>query len=334
MGQQWSTRRARRHDHHRHVRGGPFRRGRRPRGPRLLRHRQPAACAHPQGRRAGARPRGRQRASASSSTPARGSSPPTSTNALTELRGIGRRDPGAVPRRGRRGARAPVRGHASAPPARRERPRHRRHRPRARAARGAQGRGRRRDRHVGAQRPRAPRPPARALRRVPEPRRRPADQHRVVRVQARAPARRRPRLRLPLPARTRTGSTSSAPSPAPTRPSASTCSRRTTPGRSSSSSSSCFALLLPAYVREGKSYLSLGLGCTGGRHRSVVIAEELGAVLERLGYLATIHHRDIERDCSRGAGPTVRRSSPSAAATASRSRSPRRAGTRARSPRS
>ncbi len=57
-----------------------------------------------------------------------------------------------------------------------------------------------------------------------------------------------------------------------------------------------FELLLPAYVREGKSYLSVGLGCTGGRHRSVVIAEELGAVLDRLGYLATIHHRDIDRD--------------------------------------
>ena len=36
-----------------------------------------------------------------------------------------------------------------------------------------------------------------------------------------------------------------------------------------------FALLLPGYVREGKAYLSIGVGCTGGRHRSVVIAEEL-----------------------------------------------------------
>lgn len=55
-------------------------------------------------------------------------------------------------------------------------------------------------------------------------------------------------------------------------------------------------LLLPAYVREGKTYLSLGLGCTGGRHRSVVIAEELGAVLEGMGYVASIHHRDLDRD--------------------------------------
>jgi UPF0042 nucleotide-binding protein len=57
-----------------------------------------------------------------------------------------------------------------------------------------------------------------------------------------------------------------------------------------------FALLLPAYVREGKAYLSIGVGCTGGRHRSVVIASELAARLESLGYAARLHHRDVERD--------------------------------------
>jgi UPF0042 nucleotide-binding protein len=56
-----------------------------------------------------------------------------------------------------------------------------------------------------------------------------------------------------------------------------------------------FALLLPAYVREGKSYLSIGVGCTGGHHRSVVLAEELARTLERLGFPAQVHHRDIER---------------------------------------
>ncbi|MCZ7525797.1 MAG: RNase adapter RapZ [Acidimicrobiia bacterium] len=56
-----------------------------------------------------------------------------------------------------------------------------------------------------------------------------------------------------------------------------------------------FALLLPAYVREGKSYLSIGVGCTGGHHRSVVLAEELGGVLERMGFRPTIHHRDVDR---------------------------------------
>ena len=59
--------------------------------------------------------------------------------------------------------------------------------------------------------------------------------------------------------------------------------------RSSTSSSGCSTLLLPAYVREGKSYLSIGVGCTGGRHRSVVIAEELARRLEPLGFPAHVH---------------------------------------------
>jgi UPF0042 nucleotide-binding protein len=56
-----------------------------------------------------------------------------------------------------------------------------------------------------------------------------------------------------------------------------------------------FALLLPAYVREGKAYLSIAVGCTGGHHRSVVLAEELAKVLERLGFEARVHHRDVDR---------------------------------------
>jgi RNase adapter protein RapZ len=57
-----------------------------------------------------------------------------------------------------------------------------------------------------------------------------------------------------------------------------------------------FSFLLPAYVREGKSYLSIGLGCTGGRHRSVVIAAEVARLLERLGFPARVHHRDLDRE--------------------------------------
>jgi RNase adapter protein RapZ len=60
--------------------------------------------------------------------------------------------------------------------------------------------------------------------------------------------------------------------------------------------SDLFELLLPAYVREGKSYLSIGVGCTGGRHRSVVIAAEIARLLERLGFPARVHHRDLERE--------------------------------------
>ncbi|HEY3834613.1 MAG TPA: RNase adapter RapZ [Acidimicrobiia bacterium] len=56
-----------------------------------------------------------------------------------------------------------------------------------------------------------------------------------------------------------------------------------------------FALLIPAYEREGKSYLAIGIGCTGGRHRSVVMAEELARLLARRGTHARVHHRDVDR---------------------------------------
>ncbi len=55
-----------------------------------------------------------------------------------------------------------------------------------------------------------------------------------------------------------------------------------------------FALLLPAYVREGKSYLSIAIGCTGGRHRSVVLAEEIAERIRGRGYAPVVHHRDID----------------------------------------
>jgi RNase adapter protein RapZ len=51
--------------------------------------------------------------------------------------------------------------------------------------------------------------------------------------------------------------------------------------------------LLPAYVAEGKSYLSVALGCTGGRHRSVAIAEEIGKRLTAHGFEPTVIHRDV-----------------------------------------
>lgn len=56
-----------------------------------------------------------------------------------------------------------------------------------------------------------------------------------------------------------------------------------------------FAVLLPAYAREGKSYVSIGIGCTGGRHRSVVVAEELAARLAGRGADPRVHHRDADR---------------------------------------
>jgi UPF0042 nucleotide-binding protein len=52
---------------------------------------------------------------------------------------------------------------------------------------------------------------------------------------------------------------------------------------------------LPRYQREGKSYLTIALGCTGGRHRSVVLVEELKRVLTGRPYRVLAQHRDIQR---------------------------------------
>jgi UPF0042 nucleotide-binding protein len=54
-------------------------------------------------------------------------------------------------------------------------------------------------------------------------------------------------------------------------------------------------LLLPAYQKEGKSYLTFAVGCTGGRHRSVAIAQELARLIEERGFSPSIQHRDIDR---------------------------------------
>jgi len=53
--------------------------------------------------------------------------------------------------------------------------------------------------------------------------------------------------------------------------------------------------LLPFYQREGKSYLTIGVGCTGGRHRSVMIANELRDVIRKDGYVASVVHRDVTK---------------------------------------
>ena len=58
--------------------------------------------------------------------------------------------------------------------------------------------------------------------------------------------------------------------------------------------------LLPQYVTEGKSHLVVAVGCTGGRHRSVVIAEDLGAHFRADGlYFVEVQHRDVDRTPSR-----------------------------------
>jgi UPF0042 nucleotide-binding protein len=50
--------------------------------------------------------------------------------------------------------------------------------------------------------------------------------------------------------------------------------------------------LLPHYIREGKSYLTISFGCTGGQHRSVMIAEDVGKRLRKAGYKVKVLHRD------------------------------------------
>ena len=54
-------------------------------------------------------------------------------------------------------------------------------------------------------------------------------------------------------------------------------------------------MLIPAYVREGKSYLTVAMGCTGGRHRSVALAEDLARRLGEHGMATTVFHRDVDR---------------------------------------
>jgi RNase adapter protein RapZ len=55
------------------------------------------------------------------------------------------------------------------------------------------------------------------------------------------------------------------------------------------------ALVVPGYVAEGKSYLTIAVGCTGGRHRSVVVADELAHFFRERGLPVSIDHRDIDR---------------------------------------
>ena len=56
------------------------------------------------------------------------------------------------------------------------------------------------------------------------------------------------------------------------------------------------AFTIPYYIKEGKAQLVIGIGCTGGRHRSVAIAGELAKRIEEKGYIVTEEHRDISKD--------------------------------------
>ena len=58
------------------------------------------------------------------------------------------------------------------------------------------------------------------------------------------------------------------------------------------------AVLLPGYQGEGRHYLTIALGCTGGRHRSVALADELGGFIKEKGFGVKVIHRDVERSTS------------------------------------
>jgi UPF0042 nucleotide-binding protein len=55
------------------------------------------------------------------------------------------------------------------------------------------------------------------------------------------------------------------------------------------------AYLLPLYRREGKSYLTIGVGCTGGRHRSVMVANRIGKSIKKKDYDISVVHRDVQK---------------------------------------
>ncbi|RPF49420.1 UPF0042 nucleotide-binding protein [Thermodesulfitimonas autotrophica] len=59
---------------------------------------------------------------------------------------------------------------------------------------------------------------------------------------------------------------------------------------------SLIEFLIPLYMNEGKSMLTIAVGCTGGRHRSVAIANRLAELLSAKDYQATVRHRDMQRD--------------------------------------
>ena len=55
-------------------------------------------------------------------------------------------------------------------------------------------------------------------------------------------------------------------------------------------------VVVPGYVDEGKSYLTVAIGCTGGRHRSVVVGDDLADYFRERGHRVSVDHRDIDRD--------------------------------------
>jgi UPF0042 nucleotide-binding protein len=57
---------------------------------------------------------------------------------------------------------------------------------------------------------------------------------------------------------------------------------------------SLVTFVLPRHEKEGRSYVTIAVGCTGGRHRSVMLANALGKTVEKKGYRTRVYHRDVK----------------------------------------
>ena len=204
------------------------------------------------------------------------------SKALEELDAAACGVPDPLPGGGRRRPREPVRGHATPPPARAGRPRGRGH-PQGAADDGEPARRRGpHHRHLGPHAARAPRPDPRGVRRRAA-RAGPPGLADLVRIQVRGAARRGPRPRRPVPAEPPLGRRAPA-AARHRRARICTTSRGSRSTESSwSGSRALLDVIVPGYVAEGKSYLTIAVGCTGGRHRSVVVAEELARYFRSAG---------------------------------------------------
>ena len=122
-----------------------------------------------------------------------------------------------------------------------------------------------------------------------------ADLGGVLRLQARRPPRRRPACSTAASCPIPTGTSGCGPTAAWSPRSATYVLDRPETTAFLDKLEDLLAMLIPAYQKEGKSYLTVAMGCTGGRHRSVVLAEELSRRLDAHELPTTVFHRDVER---------------------------------------
>ncbi len=127
-----------------------------------------------------------------------------------------------------------------------------------------------------------------------------AHQHRlrrgVVRLQVRHPHRRGPAVRRPLPAQPALRPAPAFAHRAGRGGQQTSCSSHRAPSEYLERLFPLLDFLFPRYAAEGKAHLTIGIGCTGGRHRSVAIAQLIGERYEKQGYYTVVRHRDLTRD--------------------------------------